>query len=168
MEDDLAQLFAENRAARYADPAGDTVPRSHAGAAGGLVYADNTGRNDIVCVNVANDRDSLYILVECAEEITAPADSRWLNIELLCGGETYTLNRAGTGVLSGGGQDRQCETQLRGNRFWVRVPREWLGEGEDRCCIRVRDNVDPDALLASYRQGDSAPLGDLYYSYRFA
>ena len=58
--------------------------------------------------------------------------------------------------------------QLRGNRFWVRVPREWLGEGEDRCCIRVRDNVDPDALLASYRQGDSAPLGDLYYSYRFA
>ena len=58
--------------------------------------------------------------------------------------------------------------QLRGNRFWVRVPREWLGEGEDRCCIRVRDNVDPDALLASYRQGDSALLGDLYYSYRFA
>ena len=168
LEDDLAQLFAENRAARYADPAGDTAPRSHAGAAGGLVYTEDTGRNDIVCVNVANDRDSLYILVECAEEITAPADSRWLNIELLCGGETYTLNRAGTGVLSGGGQDRRCETQLRGNRFWVRVPREWLGEGEDRCCIRVRDNVDPDALLASYRQGDSAPLGDLYYSYRFA
>lgn len=115
-----------------------------------------------------NDKDALYILIECAAPITGPEDERWMNIELVCGGSEFTVNRAGVGVLSGAGQNRQCDHLLQGNKFWVRIPLEWLGGRSEGCRIRMTDNVFVEELLSVYRHGDSAPLGNLYYSYKFA
>lgn len=66
----------------YTDLKGDTAPRDFAGAVESLHYTDDSGRNDIVSVSVSNDDKNLYILIECADEITPYSEECWLNILL--------------------------------------------------------------------------------------
>lgn len=65
----------------YASYAGNTLHRDNTGY-GDLIYREDSGRNDIIGAQVARDSDSLFFRVECAEEITAPTDERWMNLYL--------------------------------------------------------------------------------------
>ncbi len=65
----------------YAAYIGDTADRDHSGYLG-CRYADYSGRNDIIGSQMARDGDNIYILVECAEDITSYTDCLWMNILL--------------------------------------------------------------------------------------
>lgn len=151
----------------YTDLKGDTAPRDFAGAVESLHYTDDSGRNDIVSVSVSNDDKNLYILIECADEITPYSEECWLNILLRTGGAEYVLNEQGQGVLQGSTSRVVCENVLQGNRFWVKIPFACMPERGESCALQVTDNVG-EGVLSIYAQGDSAPLGNLFYEYKFA
>ncbi len=167
VESDLAALFRENKVMTYPDLRGDTAPRDYAGAVESLHYTENTGRHDIVSVNLSNDRKNLYILVECAEEIGHIEGENCLNVQIRTEGSAYVLNRAGEGLLTGPDGIQTCETNVYKNRFWAKIPLEALKDHGGMLAVRVTDNVS-EGLLSTYVQGDSAPLGNLYYQYRLA
>ncbi len=164
---DVNKLFAENKAAVFPDLRGDAAPRDFAGAVPELHYADDSGRNDIVSVSVANDEHNLYILVECAQNVTEYYGSDWLNVKIVTGDKTYCINRNGQGVISCGAYENRCEYEVCDNRFWVKVSLEYLSGRDGKCALRVTDNIGEDAL-GVYAHGDSAPLGNLFYEYKFA
>ncbi len=67
----------------YRDYRGDTTERLSPGHVGGKengMYVNFSGRNDIVTAKVSNDTNYLYFYVECAEDITAPEGSNWMNL----------------------------------------------------------------------------------------
>lgn len=140
--------------------------RDFAGAVESLHYTNNSGRNDIVSVGVSNDGKNMYILIECAEEITPYTDDCWLNILLRTENSEYTINKQGLGVLSSETESVICENVLQGNRFWIKIPFANLKDKGKTCALRVMDHVG-EGVLGIYSQGDSAPLGNLFYEYKF-
>lgn len=167
IDSDIEKLYSKNQTMIYMDLKGDTAPRDFAGAVESLHYTDDSGRNDIVSVSVSNDDKNLYVLIECADEITPYSEECWLNILLRTGGAEYVLNEQGQGVLQGSTSRVVCENVLQGNRFWVKIPFACMPERGESCALRVTDNIG-EGVLSIYAQGDSAPLGNLFYEYKFA
>ena len=153
---------------------------------GSLVYTDNSGRNDITGAKVARDNEYLYIYIECAEAITAPADN-WMTVYLdtvqagLDGWESfdYVINRtaAKDGKVSverftGQGFETapvgEGEYVLSDNVLQIRVPRALLGLESDDFTLnfKVTDGVELNGdIMNFYTSGDVAPLGRFKYSY---
>lgn len=166
IDSNIDELYKNNKAMVYTDLRGDTALRDFAGAVESLHYTNNSGRNDIVSVGVSNDGKNMYILIECAEEITPYTDDCWLNILLRTGNSEYTINKQGPGVLSSETESVICENVLQGNRFWIKIPFANLKDKGKTCALRVMDHVE-EGVLGIYSQGDSAPLGNLFYEYKF-
>lgn len=166
IDSDIDKLYKNNKVMVYTDLRGDTALRDFAGAVESLHYTDNSGRNDIVSVGVSNDGKNMYILIECAEEITPYTDDCWLNILLRTENSEYTINKQGLGVLSSETESVICENVLQGNRFWIKIPFANLKDKGKTCALRVMDHVG-EGVLGIYSQGDSAPLGNLFYEYKF-
>lgn len=166
IDSDIDELYKNNKAMVYTDLRGDTALRDFAGAVESLHYTNNSGRNDIVSVGVSNDGKNMYILIECAEEITPYTDDCWLNILLRTENSEYTINKQGPGVLSSETESVICENVLQGNRFWIKIPFANLKDKGKTCALRVMDHVG-EGVLGIYSQGDSAPLGNLFYEYKF-
>ncbi|MCA9439465.1 MAG: hypothetical protein KC964_01570 [Candidatus Omnitrophica bacterium] len=61
----------------YRDTVGDTAHRDYAGY-GGLHYAENSGRNDIVTSKVAIDGDKVCFYAETNVPLTSHTDSNWM------------------------------------------------------------------------------------------
>ncbi|MBQ2378404.1 MAG: hypothetical protein II297_08395, partial [Clostridia bacterium] len=64
----------------YRDYRGDTVDRDHYSYVGDFRYVNTSGRNDFVTCKVSSDPDNLYFYAECAEDITAPEGTNWMNL----------------------------------------------------------------------------------------
>lgn len=122
--------------------------------------------NQHIMLHYGNDGKNMYILIECAEEITPYTDDCWLNILLRTGNSEYTINKQGLGVLSSETESVICENVLQGNRFWIKIPFANLKDKGKTCALRVMDHVG-EGVLGIYSQGDSAPLGNLFYEYKF-
>ena len=106
-------------------------------------------------------------MIECADEITPYSEDGWLNILLRTGEGEYVVNAKGQGVLDTGTATSVCENRLQGNRFWVKIPFANLQGMGKTVALRVTDHVG-DGILDVYVQGDSAPLGNLFYEYKIA
>ncbi|MCQ2428577.1 MAG: hypothetical protein MJ137_09335, partial [Clostridia bacterium] len=65
----------------YAAYIGNTGDREHYGYVG-YNYSDSSGRNDIIGAQIARDGEYIYILVECADDITPCTDPLWMNVLL--------------------------------------------------------------------------------------
>lgn len=86
--------------ASYSDPEGDTMHRDSKGW-GSREYRDDSGRNDIVEMKVADDSKFVYFYVRCAEDISPCSDPAWMRlfIDTDCShatgweGYDYVLNR---------------------------------------------------------------------------
>lgn len=174
----------------FAAYAGNTAPRDATGY-GDRTYRDDSGRNDIIGAQVARDGEYLFFRVECAEEITAPADEKWMNLYLDCrkgtGWESFDYRisydpKSESMVLSrftGKGYESRfvaaCDFFLRGRYLTLRVKRSDLDLTEDRFTVdfAVTDNVcdvnDPTRftgdILQFYTTGDVAPGGRFRYRY---
>ena len=66
----------------YRDTSGDTTKRHSPGYGDyTVIYTNDTGRNDIITAKVSDGGDGyLYFYVKCADEITSPEGTNWMNL----------------------------------------------------------------------------------------
>lgn len=160
----------------YKDFSGDAMERNYQGYNSALTYTDTTNRNDITDTKVTHDADNIYVLVQTAEDLTprADGDKNWMNVWL--GTEknktfNYVANRT-SGKLSKINADGtytdvgDIQIFAEGNTLMLKIPRAMLGQtGIPAFRLRVSDNVDASDRMNFYIQGDSAPIGELGYTY---
>jgi hypothetical protein len=171
----------------YRDFAGDTAPRRHGGY-GGVVYEDETGRNDLVRMKVARDQEYVYFYAETAEAITPHTGKNWML--LLIGtdddtlpnweGYSFVVNR---NVISGNETTLERSTggwnwervasvsyRVEDNKLHLAIPRKLLGVDDPAKPLRLRfkwaDHMQEDGqFMDFYLHGDTAPDGRLFYIY---
>ena len=64
----------------YLDYKGDTIKRDAVSYVGEFHYTNDTGRNDFVKMKVSSDEEFLYFYAECANDITKPESTNWMNL----------------------------------------------------------------------------------------
>lgn len=171
----------------YRDFAGDAVARNAKDAANKGTYTDDSNRNDIVELRVAEDSENFYFLITCADAITAyeAGDASWMN--LLIGteggsapsfeGYQYVINRspaAGETSVerSKGGYDWEtvgtAKYSLQGKYLQIALPKALLGMDSGKSLLlKATDHIaQPSDIMDYYVSGDSAPIGRLSYTYR--
>ena len=190
---DIADLGAWDAVTRkYLDLGVSTIARNHPSTDPALVYTDNSARNDIAYLKIANDGENLYVAVTCKGDISARGenDAAWMNLWLSCGGSgwegydfligrTAENGRAGVEALSADGSVQakgQASFYCAGNTIVWAVPLALLGaEAGAVIGVKASDNLVPDEEGASpfdtdlfYTKGDCAPMGRLNYAYKIA
>lgn len=152
-------------------------------------YVDKTGRNDISDIKVTHDAEYLYIRVTCADNVTeyTRGDDKWMNVFLGTGLKGYSygdyqfiLNRNPNGgkttlerftaynktsVVSD-----DIDFIKSGRNIMFKVPLYKIGLNENACAVKfkVTDNVTlSEDFLTFYKEGDSAPIGRLSYTYGY-
>ena len=161
----------------YAAYIGNTGDRDAKGY-GNLTYRDYSGRNDIIGAQMARDGENIYILVECAEDISPYTDPLWMNIYLDIDGReggwesfNYVINKTAPksesiAVLerfTGNGYESEAVADVKysvqGRYLQVEIPKSALGiEGEDFTVnFSVTDNV--------HDEDDQAKEGETNYLY---
>ena len=167
----------------YRDYKGDTVSRDHFSYVGNFRYKNDSGRNDIVTCKVSSDKENLYFYAECADNITAPEGSSWMNlfIDADCSEKTgwygfdYVINRdrdGGTvsvGKFVGSTWETErigtAEYDLREKVIQIKVPRALLPLGDTFDFKWADNSVDDGDVMKFLDQGDAAPSGRFKYRY---
>ncbi len=174
----------------YRDFIGDTAHRDHPGwghgAGSGLWYRNNTGRNDIVTVQVTHDSRSVYFLCRTAQPLTAPPAPWWMTLLIdtdrnpKTGWHGYdvvinhpVLDSRRTTVKqwrNGRWEYMGAVTYARtGDVLEVGVPRAWLGTGGQSPAFDFKwsDNCRLDGDTTAFAlDGDAAPDRRFNYRYR--
>ena len=129
----------------FASYIGNTGDREAEGY-GDVLYTDYSGRNDIIGTQMARDGENIYILVECAEEITPYTDPLWMNIYLDTDPENdgwesfdFVINKTSPKSdsittlerFTGNGYDSETVSEIsysvNGRYLQVRIPKKDLG-----------------------------------------
>lgn len=151
----------QNVAPYYASYIGNTGDREAKGY-GDLHYYDYSGRNDIIGAQMARDDNNIYVLVECAENISPYTDPLWMNIYLDVEGReggwesfNYVINKTAPksesiAVLerfTGEGYESEAVADVaysvQGRYLQVEIPKSTLGIEGDGFTVNfaVTDNV---------------------------
>ena len=182
IEGDLGQWYIVGP--EYRDYQGDTVDRDHFSYVGDFRYVNTSGRNDFVTCKVSSDADNLYFYAECAEDITAPEGTNWMNlfIDADCNAQTgwygydFIINRSQTdgkvSVEKFVGTDTwefetvgEAEYNLRGNVLQIKIARSVMNLG-DTFDFKWADNSVADGNVMQFLdQGDAAPNDRFNYRY---
>ncbi len=175
----------DNVISAYADVTGDAIKRDFQAAATDLRYTDDSARNDIKLVKVAEDKENLYFYIECASDITphTTGDSTYMNIlintnsgnDSFCGFD-YRINGDLNGTIgsverSTGGYNWErvgdATTVVDGHVMQVAIPKTAINylDGRD-ISFKVTDHIThPDDIMDYYVSGDAMPLGRIGYGY---
>jgi len=168
----------------YRDYQGDTVDRDHFSYVGDFRYVNTSGRNDFVTCKVSSDADNLYFYAECAEDITSPEGTNWMNlfIDADCNAQTgwygydFIVNRSQAdgkvSVEKFVGTDTwefetvgEAEYNLRGNVLQIKIARSVMNLG-DTFDFKWADNSVADGNVMQFLdQGDAAPNDRFNYRY---
>lgn len=170
----------------YFDLKGDTMHRESKGWEG-CEYADNSGRNDIVLMKVADDRKNVYFYVRCAEEITPCTENAWMRlfIDADCKRESgwegydYVVNRispsngkAALETLSDNwnsiGIAGWASFMVKGCEMEIAISKKALGIKSDKFDIQFKwaDNLQKDGDIMDFLiSGDCAPMGRFNFPY---
>jgi hypothetical protein len=172
-------------APEYRDTIGDTIHREHPGY-GGVVYRNDTGRNDFVIAKAAYDARRLFFFVQTRERITPRTDPHWMLllldadqnggtgwlgydfiINLEVPGETETTVkawRAGSWQTVG-----RAEYRVNGNGMELSLARKAVGQDVGKAPafdFHWADNVQSFGEVSELGvNGDSAP--NRRWNYRF-
>lgn len=170
----------------YLDLDGETVPRNYKSVDPQIVYRDDSARNDIVRLKIANDGEQLYVMAETKKDVTAhrEGDKSWMNLYLAAGGTggwenyDYIVNAlpaadGTTSVERFCGERRETVGKARyhveGNRIFFAVALSVFGgKSGDTIEIKATDNVAEGDIMNFYISGECAPAGRLNYAYRLA
>ena len=168
----------------FRDTIGDVTHREHTGY-GGVVYRNDTGRNDLVLSKAAYDAAHLYFFAQTAQPITAHTDPMWMlllldadqdaatgwlgydfvvNHEVIGEGET-TVKRWNSGAWE---PLASIPYRVNGNGLELAVPRALVGETGDAPAFDFHwaDNIQSfDSIAELGVNGDSAP--NRRWNYRF-
>ncbi len=168
----------------YRDYQGDTVDRDHFSYVGDFRYTNSSGRNDFITCKISSDLDYLYFYAECAEDITAPEGTNWMNlyIDADCNGETgwygydFIINRSQkdgkVSIEKFVGTDTwefetvgEAEYDLRGKILQIKVAKSVMNLG-DTFDFKWADNSVVDGNVMQFLdQGDAAPNDRFNYRY---
>ncbi len=149
-------------------------------------YTNATGRNSLLSMKVARDKDFIYFQVRTEKPITPSTDRDWMMLLIRTGnpahhtwnGYDYIVNRVPPGALgavlekNNGGRNwlKAADLQYRvdGNRMHLAVPRSALGliEGPVTLDFKWLDNLPlPEDLTDFFVTGDTAPIGRFRFRY---
>jgi hypothetical protein len=170
----------------FRDDAGDSPLRDHDGA-GGLHYENRSGRNDLVEMKVASDKDNIYFYLRTREPIKPQERPRglWLLIDLDQDPRTgwegfdYIVNRSvdedGTSWLerNEGGWNwirvAKVHWRIDGRQFQLAVARAaFASSKQDDTAFDFKwaDNLQrPGDVMDFYLSGDVAPEGRFKFRY---
>lgn len=191
---DFSQWDNKSVTAKYEDYKMDIEDR-HQNGFGKIRYVNETGRNDIVNMKVAHDKDYIYFYVDTLENLTASTDENWMTLFIDSGidgnknwygydyavnvvapdGNTATLSKA-TGGNWGWEAAQEVQIKVEGNKMMLAIPRESIGipdnNGQTLIDIQFKwaDNYQKDEegnydIWSFYIDGDAAPYGRLNYIY---
>ena len=173
----------------YFDVTG-AINRNYKNFSGTEMLVDNSMKNDISEVRVAQDDDYLYFLVACEHNIVPNVESNnWMNlmidVEGVDGnsfyGYDFVINRQSsyTGECSVERYNyrsgkvnyeliSKADFTINGKYMQYRIAKKDLGiSGSFRINFKVADNVtDPEDIQSYYISGDVAPVGRLNYIYQ--
>ncbi len=149
--------------AKYIDFGGDAVNRNVKSAANKYTYVDNSARNDIDYVKIANDSKYLYVLVAAKSDITAhtAGDTDWMNLWISTGAKNswknynYLINRmpengvtsiealgASKGKINAVRTNADADYYVEGKFISYRISLEALGiTSASEIGIKVTDNI---------------------------
>ena len=191
---DFSQWEAKSVSAKYKDYDNDIVDRNQVGF-GNEKYVNKTGRNDIVNMKVAHDKEYIYFYVDTAKELTSPDGGNWMTLFIDSGAENnknwygydFAVNISSPdgnkGVLSkAGGNGWNWENagnvnmKTEGNKMMLAISRNDLGipDNEGKTLIDIQfkwaDNYQKVEngsfdIWTFYSDGDAAPYGRLNYIY---
>ena len=168
----------------YVAYTGNTFDRDAHGY-GSLIYTDTTGNNDLKGAKLARDSENLYIMVECAGDISPYTDPNWMTVYLdtadggLDGWESFdyvlcepTERTLSVRKFTGSGYESEkvgeCEYTVTGDTMQIKVARSLVGAGDPSFTVnfKVTDGVVLEGdILNFYTTGDVAPTGRFKYSY---
>jgi hypothetical protein len=187
---DISDLTGFDGLRKFVDIGTDTVSRNYRQIDPTLpYYEDETNRNNIVGVKVANDAESLYVLVETKDDIKPYTQGdNWMNLYIstdASGGHNgyhFVINRApdiaaGTGsiekITGAAATERLSATaavKVSGRFIAYSVPLAALGLAEGKVIgIKAADNLQDFGNADDfYLSGDCAPAGRFNYAYKLA
>ena len=170
----------------YLDAVGDAYARNFQSVDPELIYMDNSNRNDIVRLKIANDQKNLYVMVETYKPVTGHAaeDKNWMNLYISTGaqggftGFNFVINRLPNEtetsiekiVNNEATRVGTAKYHVEDNRIFYEIPLSILGVSSlQQISVKATDNLqkflDADDF---YISGDSAPIGRLSYAYLLA
>ncbi len=184
MDGDFAQW--EDVPDYWAMPFG-TLPRNAEGQ-GGIIYKDNSGRNEFECLKVAHDAQNVYFYARTREPIVFNMFTKWMNLYIGVAGRPYAPHWQGYHYLVNevflDPYRTFVQTCLGGHRFgkntpapvvrgerevMLAIPRAVLGLKEDGFELHFKwaDHTGQNKVLDDfYLFGDTAPYGRFSYIYR--
>ena len=169
----------------YYDYTEDTGDRNHKGF-GSLVYTDETGRNDIYKMKMANDDRYLYAYVQTKEEITgmgsehcmtlflntdSNADTGWCGYDYAVGRTAAAGNKVAVEKRTASGWSKigDAEYILIGKEMQLMISTRLVGlDNGQQVSLEFKwaDNYQgEDDIFSFYLNGDAAPYGRLNYTY---
>lgn len=142
-------------------------------------YVNNTGRNDIVTLKVARDKDNVYFYAETREPLTPHTDPFWmlLFIDADQNGKTgwegydYMVNAGAIEKsLPGGkwGDAVKVPFRAEGNKLMIGIPRAAMGQTGARVAFDFHwsDNIQKlGDITEFFANGDQAPPRRFNYRY---
>ncbi len=167
---------------------GNTLHRNHLQhSKSGVIYTNNTGRNDIVDCRVARDDEYVYFYVETAATLTPRSEKAWMRLlvntdrDIKTGWKGYdfilnyknpTSDTAGiiskcTGTTWEWKDSGTFEYAVKGNMMEIKVARKDLGmTGALDFEFKWSDNMQEEGnILDFYVNGDCAPGGRFNFVY---
>ena len=163
----------------YRDTSGDTLHRDSLGNGGLVTYKNNSGRNDIVSAKVSRADGKTYFLAVCADKLTAPEGTNWMNLFIDTDGNAsngwygYDLivNRSSGSVerfTNGWATEKigQAELFTGDNYIVICVDDSSCGLGAE-FNFKWADNSTSDGEIMQFLDlGDAAPNARFNYAYR--
>lgn len=167
----------------YLDYKGDTVKRDCASHVGGFHYTNDSGRNDLVTMKVSIDDENVYFYAECAEDITAPEGTNWMNLFINADRNPYTgwhgydfiVNRYQSGdkasveAFKNGKWEFEtvCDAEYSVNKnvIQIKIPKSVLGIGKTFEFKWADNSVIDGDIMEFIDKGDCAPNERFNYVY---
>jgi len=165
----------------YKDYTGDTEKRDHPGAV--LVpqnhYVNTTGRNDLVTMKVARDKQDIFFLAETADPVIQGDDETWMRL-YINNDRDHTTGWMGHDLRINNGKElqkyvegkwetiSQVNVKNEANKLMYSFPLSLLSAGTGVLNFEFKwsDNMQQEDPMDWYLNGDVAPEGRLNYIYQ--
>lgn len=177
----------ESVKAKYVDFSGEITNRNEKSIANKYTYTDDSARNDVEYVKIANDSEYLYVLVKTRDNVTAhtAGDEGWMNVWLTTSGKgwngyDYVINRAPNGELTtieklGVGTDGKITAEkvdfnanvyAQGQYISYRIPLQGISvTSADEIGLKVTDNIFANKKTSSNDGVGVYSFGDIFAFY---
>lgn len=167
----------------YRDYTGDTAHRDAESYVGQLHYTNETGRNDFAVCKVSKTEKYVYFYAECADKITEPSGTNWMNlfIDSDCDRSTgwygydYVLNRTQSGstcsvmrfVNNSWEMEEigRAEYVVKDNYIQIKVSASLIGVVSTFDFKWADNSVDSGDIMQFIDLGDTAPNDRFNYRY---